>query len=159
MTDPDNDGIYEAVITKVPVGSFVITVYAYSGDHYNFEPYEIVLSVIRPKENTLLWLGLLIGISIAAGVLVSYLIVYMRILRFPKAVRKVRKYRKSLKRKTAPSVSIINREKAFNSVYNEELSKASGTIKIKPPFRQKKTAQLGVAEITAPIKDKLVPSD
>jgi len=106
-----------------------------------------------------LWLGLLIGISIAAGILVTYLIVYMRILRFPKAVRKVRKYRKSLKRKTAPSVSIINREKAFNSVYNEELSKASGTIKIKPPFRQKKTAQLGVAEITAPIKDKLVPSD
>ena len=159
LTDPENDGIYEAVITDVPVGSFVITIYAYSGDHYNFEPYEIVLSVIRPKENNLWWLWLLIGVSIAAGILTTYLIVYMRILRFPKAVRKVRKYRKSLKRKAAPSVSIINREKAFNSIYHEELSKTSSTIKIKPPVHKKIPIQQEVAEITAPIKDKLVPSE
>ncbi len=159
LTDPDNDGIYEAVITNVPVGSFIITIYAYSGEHYNFEPYEIVLSVIRPKENTLLWLGLLIGISIAAGILVSYLVVYMRILRFPKAVRKVRKFRKSLKRKTAPSINIINREKAFNSVYQNELNKTSSTLKIKPPVPKKKPTQQKETEITAPIKDKSVPSE
>jgi len=159
LTDPENDGIYEAVITDVPVGSFVITVYAYSGDHYNFEPYEIVLSVIRPKENNLWWLWLLIGVSIAAGILTTYLIVYMRILRFPKAVRKVRKYRKSLKRKAAPSVSIINREKAFNSIYHEELSKTSSTIKVKPPVPKKKPTQKKEAGITPPIKDKPIPSE
>ena len=33
-------------------------------------------------------------------------------------MRKVRKYRKTLKKKNAPSVDIIGREKAFKSIYS-----------------------------------------
>ncbi|MFX1570785.1 MAG: hypothetical protein ACFFCV_20800 [Promethearchaeota archaeon] len=159
LTDPENDGIYEVVISDVPEGSFIITVYAYAGDHYAFEPYEIVLSVIRPKQDLLLFQGLLIGISIAAGILVSYLIVYMRVLRFPKPVRRVRKFRKSLKRKTAPNIKISSREKAFNSIYTTELSKTSSVLKLKPPIRKKKPTQETEAKIPVPIKEKTVPSE
>jgi len=54
--------------------------------------------------------------------LAGYLIAYQRILKYPKPVRKVRKYRRTLKKKNAPSVDITGRDKAFKSVYSEFIS-------------------------------------
>ncbi|MFX1312316.1 MAG: hypothetical protein ACFFHD_06855, partial [Promethearchaeota archaeon] len=154
FTDLDNDGIYEAVIEDVPVGSFVITIYAYLGDNYDFEPFEVVLSVIRPRQNNLLFLGLLIGTTIAAVILVSYIIYYRQVLRFPKPVRKVRKYRRTLKRKSKPSVKIIKRNTAFKSIYAAELGKSSRLLRLKPSTRKgtakKEEEQKGVSP---PIKE------
>jgi len=154
LTDPDNDGIYEGVIRDVPVGSFVITIYAYLGDEYDFEPFEIILSVIRKEQNVLLYQGLIIGTSIAAGVLTSYIIVYQQILRFPKPVRKVRKFRKTLRRKSAPNISIVNREVAFNSIYSTELSKTSRFLRLKPPLRKEKPKKEEEQKPLPPLKYK-----
>ncbi|MFX0187819.1 MAG: hypothetical protein ACFE8A_08790 [Candidatus Hodarchaeota archaeon] len=67
------------------------------------------------------WFFLLIAIIATAGAIClgSYLVYYIRVLKYPKPVRKVRKYRRTLKRKKLPSVDIISREKAFNSIYRE----------------------------------------
>ncbi|MFW9898655.1 MAG: hypothetical protein ACFFDO_05285, partial [Candidatus Thorarchaeota archaeon] len=44
---------------------------------------------------------------------------YQRVLKYPKPVRKIRKYRRSLKKTKMPKVEIIGREKAFSSIYSE----------------------------------------
>ena len=122
LTDSNNDGVYDAVIRDLPEGTYIVTIYAFLGDNYDFEPFEIVLSVVRePTEDPGIYLGLLIIVSIGAALLTGYIIAYQRVLKFPKAVRKVRKYRTSLKRKSGPSLSIISREKGFRTIYKEEI--------------------------------------
>ncbi len=132
LTDSDNDGVYEATISNLREGTYIVTIYAFLGENYNFEPIEIVLSVVRePTGDSGVLLGLLIVVSIGAAILVGYIIAYQRIFKFPKAVRKVRKYRKSLRRKSAPSIHIIGREDAFKSHYNENLGKFTSDLKLK----------------------------
>jgi hypothetical protein len=132
LTDSDNDAVYEATISNLREGTYIITIYAFLGDNYDFEPIEIVLSVVRePTGDPGVFLGLLIAVSIGAVVLTGYIIAYQRVFKFPKAVRKVRKYRKSLKRKSAPSIHIIGREAAFKSHYNENLGKFTSDLKLK----------------------------
>ena len=132
LTDPDNDGVYSATISDLTEGTFILTIYAFLGDNYDFEPIEIVLSVVRePTGDSGILLGLLIVVSIGAALLTGYFIAYQRVFKFPKAVRKVRKYRKSLKRKSAPSIHIIGREAAFKSHYNENLGKFTSSLKLK----------------------------
>ncbi|MFX0042455.1 MAG: hypothetical protein ACFE8L_06055 [Candidatus Hodarchaeota archaeon] len=85
-------------------------------------------STEEPFINRILFIAALI---IAAG-LGGYLYLYQKILKYPKPVRKVRKYRFSLKKKKGPDVSIVGREKAFNVIYASELSKTSGFLKVRP---------------------------
>jgi len=132
FSDNDNDGIYTVTLKNIPEGSYSIFITALKGDDYNFESYEIVISVIRPPEQLLLFQSLAIGGGILAAALVTYLYLYQKILKFPKPVRKVRKYSKSLKRTKAPSVNVISRDKAFEGAYKEEVDKASKTLRIKP---------------------------
>ena len=84
--------------------------------------------------------------SIGAAVLIGYIIAYQRVLKFPKAVRKTRKYRRTLKRKSAPSVHIIGRESAFKSHYNKNLGIFTSGLKLKRHSRMKK-----------PMKQKIAP--
>ncbi|MFW9947277.1 MAG: hypothetical protein ACFFDX_10665, partial [Candidatus Odinarchaeota archaeon] len=48
LLDPENDGIYEVDLVNVPLGTYIITIYAFAGDNYDFESYEIMLIVITP---------------------------------------------------------------------------------------------------------------
>jgi hypothetical protein len=67
------------------------------------------------------WFNLLIAIAAITGAIClgGYLVYYIRVLKYPKPVRSVRKYRRTLKRKKMPSVDITSREKAFNSIFRE----------------------------------------
>ncbi|MFX0187818.1 MAG: hypothetical protein ACFE8A_08785 [Candidatus Hodarchaeota archaeon] len=67
------------------------------------------------------WFNVLIAIAAISGAIClgGYLLAYQLYLKYPKPVRKVRKYRRTLKRKKMPSVDITSREKAFNSIYRE----------------------------------------
>jgi hypothetical protein len=78
------------------------------------------------------WLNLLIAIAAIAGAIClgGYLVYYIRVLKYPKPVRKIRKYRRTLKRKHQPDLEILGREQAFKELYNER--SASRLIKIKP---------------------------
>ena len=76
-------------------------------------------------------LPFIIGVISVIGGLVAYFVYYQKVLKYPKPVRKVRKYRKTLKKKKNPSVSIINRERAFITKYMAIASSISSLEKIK----------------------------
>lgn len=73
----------------------------------------------------------IVALIVAVG-LGGYLYLYQKILKYPKPVRKVRKYRFSLKKKKGPDVSIVGRERAFNAIYAGEFGKTSSFLKVKP---------------------------
>ena len=138
LTDANNDGVYETTLKSFPNGTYTFEVSAFAGDEYFIEDYAlIIIGISETAGPPIFQILALISAVIIAG-LASYLYVYQKYLRFPKAVRKVRKYRKSLKRKTVPSPNIIGREKAINSLYKEELHKTSNILKVKPPVSRAK---------------------
>jgi hypothetical protein len=75
---------------------------------------------------------LLIVASVAGLGIGSYLFAYQRVLKYPRPVRKVRKYRRTLARKKEPTVLITEREKAFKKEYGKELHKTSSFLRGKP---------------------------
>jgi len=88
--------------------------------------------VIIPLEQTLLFQIFFILSIIGATILTTYIFLYRRILKYPKPVRKVRKYKKTLKRTKGPEVPILARELAFRGAYKREIIKTSEYTKIKP---------------------------
>ncbi|MFX1496749.1 MAG: hypothetical protein ACFFBH_04410 [Promethearchaeota archaeon] len=74
---------------------------------------------------------LLILALVAAAAVGTYFILYQRILKYPLAVRKVRRYRSSLNKAEAPSSSIADSGSSFNKIYNNELNKSSKYLKLK----------------------------
>jgi len=74
---------------------------------------------------------LLIIASIVGLIVASYLIAYQKILKYPKPVRKVRKYKRTL-RKGKPSVEILDRKKSFEKEFNRELHNTSNYLRGKP---------------------------
>lgn len=70
---------------------------------------------------------LLVIASIITTGVGGYLIAYQKILKYPRPVRKVRKFRRTLGRKQSPNVLILDRERAFRRIYSREVS---GIIKL-----------------------------
>ena len=94
-----------------------------------------------PAQETLLFEILLIVALVVAGGLTGYFILYQKVLKYPKPVRKTRKYRFTLRKKKDPDVHVIDRESAFKSLYVKELGAASGLIKTKPLKQISKTSK------------------
>ena len=94
---------------------------------------EISLIFIYPEEVFEPWIftTLLIVASIVTVGLSGYLIAYQRVLKYPVPVRKVRKYRRSLKAQKEPKVLIIPRERAFERAYDREVSESSKLLNAK----------------------------
>ena len=130
IEDPDNPGSYQAYFENIGLGTYRITITATeSSGYYLFEDNEVTLSAtISEGEAMLIWGGLIASI-IAAITIGGYFIAYQRVLKYPKPVRKTRKFKRTLKRKSAPSVEITSRDDAFKSLHKEGLGKVS---KIKP---------------------------
>ena len=132
LEDPDNDGIYESIIPNFPEGTYSIVISALVGDNYFVEDYEIIVAATSKEEEENIIFPILFIISIILiSSLAIYLYAYQTYLKFPKQVRKVRKYRKTLRRKDAPNISIIGRESGFKSRYNENLGKDTSDLKLK----------------------------
>ncbi|MFX1426491.1 MAG: hypothetical protein ACFFBE_08560 [Promethearchaeota archaeon] len=83
------------------------------------------------EENNLFQILLIVGLIIAGG-LAGYFIYYQRVLKYPRSVRKVRKYKKSLNKSNPPSISIKNRESAFKTLFKKELGSSSTYLRGKP---------------------------
>ncbi len=132
LTDLNSDGIYEIDLTNVPVGSYVITITATKGDNYEFERYELTITVTNPPFEFLLFMILLIAAITTVISLVSYLILYKRVLQYPKPIRKVRKYRRTLRKTKQPKISVIPRKEAFDNRFKDEIGKSSRFLKGKP---------------------------
>jgi hypothetical protein len=91
----------------------------------------ISYDVLIPLEDTDLFILAFILISIGAACLAAYTIYYQLVLKYPKQVRKVRKYRKTLNKGKAPDSQISNREILVKSKYRSLLMKPQ-KIKKKP---------------------------
>jgi len=66
--------------------------------------------------------ALLIIASLVAIIVGGYLYAYQKILKYPRPVRKVIKYRKSLNRSNVPNIVIVSREKSFKNAFGHETS-------------------------------------
>ncbi|MHA2125646.1 MAG: hypothetical protein ACW99E_10080 [Promethearchaeota archaeon] len=141
FTDLDDNGIYNLTLKNIPAGTHTITINAFGGDIYNFASYEFTITAVKQGQNALLFQILAILGAIAAVTIGGYLYAYQKVLKFPKTVRKVRKYRKNLNKKSQPHVDIKKREKAFNSAYKEELGKSSRHLRGKPKVEQKEVSK------------------
>jgi hypothetical protein len=97
----------------------------------------------------------LLTIAIIAGICIGgYFIAYYKLLRFPKAVRKIRKYRNTLRSTQNPSKEIITREKGFKDTYNKELNKTTKHLKGKPTESKAKFEKSTKAKADTP--DKII---
>ncbi|MHA2049741.1 MAG: hypothetical protein ACW986_09015 [Promethearchaeota archaeon] len=96
LIDPDNDGVYEVILTDVVPGTYSITILAYAGETFNFESYEITLSVIGTLGPDLTLL--IIGLAAGALVLGIVILLYQTHFKFPPTVRKIRKLRKKIRK-------------------------------------------------------------
>lgn len=90
---------------------------------------------------------ILLAIAIIAGICIGgYFIAYYKILRYPKPVRKVRKYRSTLKSPQNPSTEIIDRKDSFKDTYSKEMNKTTKYLKGKPTESKAKFDKLVKAE-------------
>lgn len=97
---------------------------------------EVFPGSISEKEPWIFSLLLIFAI-VGAASLGAYLIAYQRVLKYPKPVRKVRKYKKSLKRKKDPEINILLRENAFKAIYESKISPIAGLLKGKSSDQKK----------------------
>ena len=113
---------------------------------------DISYNIYFLTQQDTLFQSLLIGALIGAGLLGGYYVYYRKVLRFPKAVRHIKKYRRTLNKPHPPDIHITSREKAFKTKYNKELSKTSGSIGI--PRSKIAVKELSVEKQKNPLKNK-----
>lgn len=98
-----------------------------------------------------LFAALLIIAIIATLIVGGYLYAYQKILKYPRPVRKVIKFRKTLTRSNIPNVVIVSRENSFRNVYNHEVSSNIKTYQEKSgTLLQQKIAPKPVESIREP---------
>ncbi len=120
IEDSNNDGIYEVTLSDLPKGAFTFTVRAIINDNYFIQDFDLSIVIIEETEDSTLFQVLFALSIIAVGALGSYLIAYYTFLKYPRPVRKVRKYRRTLNKKNDPNVIIVDREKAFSLAFKHE---------------------------------------
>ncbi len=128
LTDSDNNGIYETTLQNLPEGTYQIVITANIGEEYDVRTFTITLSISRPPQEFFAFqITLIISAAIAIA-LSSYTILYLKVLKYPKAVRKVRKFRKSLSKAKSPDINVKDRRSAFSNHYKNLLSKTPQNI-------------------------------
>ncbi|MHA1293289.1 MAG: hypothetical protein ACTSQJ_11560 [Promethearchaeota archaeon] len=153
-------GVYELVLTDVPEGTFTITITIFGDEDEGYETHQLELTLVvkRPKEEDLL-IRILAAIAICATIgLTIYLIAYQKVLKYPKPVRKVRNYRKSLKKEKVPNIEITTRDIAFSAIYKEKidwLSKESKEKFLEPKKVEEEIIKKPISKEVPKLKDEL----
>ncbi|MFX1448415.1 MAG: hypothetical protein ACFFCG_09820, partial [Promethearchaeota archaeon] len=134
-----------------------LTIQIFLGDDFNLvENYTITIDNVYlwvsydlffPAQRDITFLILLISALIASALLLTYLFYYRRVLRFPKQVRKVRKFRKSLKKEKPPDVIIKTRKSLFDKKYGKIIKSA--------PIKTKVSSSTKIKEINNKLKNKV----
>ncbi|MFX0019973.1 MAG: hypothetical protein ACFFAF_14730, partial [Candidatus Hermodarchaeota archaeon] len=136
LLDPDNDGIYEADLVNVPSGTYIITITASAGDDYDFESYEITLSV-NIREGLDLTLLVIIFSSIIIGLLLVFGL-YQKHFKYPPLVRKIRKLRKKVRKgKKIKPIGLSKREEIVKETFNNKINQIElKTVKSEKGFKE-----------------------
>jgi len=97
---------------------------------------------------------ILLALAIVASSLLSfYYIYYRRVLRFPKSIRKLRKFRKSLNKENPPDVQIVKRNRAFQDQYKKEVKTTSRVLGTNPSIKSMDTKKEST-KLSAKFKNK-----
>ena len=139
-------GGYDIVSKILPYESFNLTIQVFLAEDFGLEQ-DITISITNvtlyisytetfPDPPSIIsepWFfsALLAIVSVATVCLGGYFIAYQRVLKYPKPVRKVRKFKRTLNKSSAPDVHIMPREVAFKKSYNKELSGTSKALRLK----------------------------
>lgn len=130
LLDSNNDGIYETTLANVHEGTHAITISVYAGDDYDFKRFKLTLNVVSYPEEALLFQILTVLSVITALGVGGYLVAYQKVLKYPKPVRKIHKYKKSIKKgKKQPNVEIRSRKELIKKLYEENFGPLSKLIK------------------------------
>jgi hypothetical protein len=86
----------------------------------------------EPITEPWIFTALLVIASLATIIVGGYLYAYQKILKYPRPVRKVIKFRKTLRRSNVPNVVIVSRENSFRNLYRHEASGSIKSFKEKP---------------------------
>ncbi|MFW9784638.1 MAG: hypothetical protein ACFFFB_20320, partial [Candidatus Heimdallarchaeota archaeon] len=151
LLDSNHDGIYTTILRNVPQGSYSVIITAFLNDSYYFDSYEIIVTAITNVIEDTLFLPLFIILLVGTLALASYFVAYQRYFKYAPPVRKVRKYRRTLKRKSTPSAYIISREKAFKELYKKEFEKVE-KLKVSPSESAMKIEKPKVKKTLEPLK-------
>jgi len=120
LTDDDNDGIYEVVLSNVPTGSSIVIITAFAGDEFQFDTYEIALNVVKRTEPDLTMI--IIGLSGGILSLGIAIVLYQTHFKYPPLIRKVRKLRKSItKGKKVKPLLIQDRDKLIDNNFQDTI--------------------------------------
>ena len=153
LVETDNSGIYKTPIGGVQEGTYTIIISVAAGDEYDFKPFEITLVVVSSPVDILPFQIILI-ISIIGAILVGvYLTLYLTILKYPKPIRKVRKYSRTLRKTKVSKTDVLDREKAFRTGYSDTTGNSSKFLKGKPSTEEMKIDKLMEKTSKDTIKD------
>ena len=131
MTD-NNDGTYSVTLSAAPADAYSIIIKVDAGLNYEIiiEEFTVVVELSSQDAFLITLVQILISVGIVGAIgFTSYIYAYQKVLKFPKPVRKVRKFKKKLRKKGVGSIDVISRENAFEQVYGENLGLASKGLK------------------------------
>ena len=140
-------GGFDIVSKILPYEEFTLSIQLYLAEDFGLD-HNITISItdvylsisyteswIDPPEPSKpepwIFAALLALVSVATVCLAGYLIAYQKILKYPRPVRKVRKFKRTLNKRRTPDVVIVSREKSFKNIYKKELSDTSKFVKLK----------------------------
>lgn len=127
--DSDNDGIYKVLLANLPEGTHTLTISVYAGDDYDFKRFVLTLNVISHPENVLLFQILTVLSVITVLGVGGYLVAYQKVFKYPKTVRKIHKFKKSIKKgKDRPTVEIRSRKELIKKLYEKDLGSLSKSL-------------------------------
>ena len=139
LTDPNDDGIYEATLSSVPAGTYCIRIYAYAGENYDFrDDFEIILNVIAPpgSDITILIVSMVAGVI---GLSIGF-VLYQKHFKYPPKVRMMRKMRKKIgKGKKLKPLTVDNRD----NIVTSEIERNKDMLKIEKEKVDKMDKKMG----------------
>ena len=141
-------GGFDIVSKILPYEEFTLSIQVYLAEDFGLD-HNITISVTdvylsiswteswtdptppQPDPEPWIFATLLGLVSVATVFLGGYFIAYQRVLKYPRAIRKVRKYKRTLDSSAAPEVLIIPQDVAFKKSYNRELGEISRAFRLK----------------------------
>ncbi len=145
------EGSFDVTSLILTYTNITLSVQVYMADEFglnanitiSIDDVSLIISYIEvfPEFFSQPWVfaALLVFASIATASLGGYFIAYQRVLKYPRPVRKVMKYKRTLRRSQEPEVAIMPRNIAFNMAYKHELTSSTKLLKIKPSETKKPT--------------------
>lgn len=138
---PAKVGGYDVKNFLKPYENFTLAIQLYLADEFLLD-HDINVSIdnvflyISYKEifddiipEPVMFLIFMILAIVGAAAIGGYLLAYQMFLKYPKSVRKVRKFSKTLKNQNDPKINVLDRKSDFENTYRKEISKSSRLLK------------------------------